>query len=155
MQIENIANQVLDAFERGEINATRSSFSDDFSFTGPMPLPLNKAQFLDLMNQILRGVPDWNFHRHDVRVEGQTVIVPVEITGTQSGTLQQLMVGMPILPPSNHSFHLPQEVMQIRFDGERIANIHVDPVHGGGIPGMLHQLGVSVGFEGHPDQRTQ
>jgi SnoaL-like domain len=155
MQMVDLTNRALDAMESGTIKSSSSLYSDDFTLTGPIPMPLNKNQYLDLMEKVTKGVPDWNFHRHDLRTEGQTVFVPVQITGTQNRTLPGLMPDMPDLPPTNRSFRLPPEVVQITFRGDKISRIHVDPVPGGGIPGMLEQLGVSIPVTGKPGEHPK
>jgi hypothetical protein len=155
MQIAEIANQALDFIEKGDIDSSRSLYTDDFTFTGPVPMPLNKDQYLDLMKKVTKGVPNWNFHRHDIRVEGQTVIVQVQVAGTQTGTLSSLMPGMPDLPPTNRSFRTPPEVIRITFRGDRAIDVHVDSVPGGGIPGMLQQLGVSLPVPGKPGEKPK
>jgi SnoaL-like domain len=115
--IQDLTNQALDAIEQSKVKSSASLYADDLQFTGPVPMPLNKDQYLDLMEKVTRGVPNWNFHRHDLRVEGQTVIVPVQVTGTHSQTLPGLMPGMPDLPPTHRSFRIPPEVIQITFRG--------------------------------------
>jgi hypothetical protein len=155
MQIQDITNQVLDGLEKGEIKSTANRYADNFTFSGPVPMPLNKNQFMDLMSKVLTGVPNWKFNRHDLRVEGQTVLVPVQVTGTQTQTLPGLMPGMPDLPATNRAFRIPPEVIRVTYQGERIVDIHVDPVPGGGIPGMLEQLGVAVPVTGKPDKPSK
>ena len=110
MQIQDITNQVLDAVEKGRAKSTADLYADNFTFTGPMPMELNKNQYLDIMSKVTAGAPDWKFNRHDLRVEGQTVVVPVQITGTQTKTLPALMPDMRDLPPTNRSFRIPPEV---------------------------------------------
>jgi hypothetical protein len=152
MQIQDITNQVLDALEKGDAKSTAKYYTENFTFSGPVPMALNKDQFLDLMTKVTTGVPDWKFNRHDLRVEGQTVIVPVQVTGTQTRMLPALMPGMPDLPATQRAFRIPPEVIRVTFQGERVMDIHVDPVPGGGIPGMLEQLGVAIPVTGKTDK---
>jgi predicted ester cyclase len=152
MEIQDIVNQVLDSLERGDVQSNAHYYADNFTFSGPVPEPLNKSQFLDLMTKINQGVPDWSFNRGKLRVEGQTVIIPVQVTGTQTRTLPGLMPGMPDLPATNRSFRIPPETIRIKFQGERAVDIHVDPVPGGGIPGMLEQLGVAIPVTGRQNK---
>ena len=148
MQIQDITNQVLDAIEKGKVQSSANYYADNFRLVGPMPTPQTKTEYLDVMTKVTSGIPNWNFNRHDLRVEGQTVIVPVHVTGTQSRTLPSLIPGMPDLPASNRSFSLPNEVMRIKFQGERIVECQIDPVPGGGLGGVLEQLGVQIPVTG-------
>jgi hypothetical protein len=38
--------------------------------------------------------------------------------------------------------------MRMTFRGDRVSNIHVEPVAGGGISGMLEQLGAAIPVTG-------
>jgi hypothetical protein len=152
MEIQDIVNQVLDSLERGDVKLTAHYYADNFTFSGPVPEPLNKSQFLDLMTKVTQGVPDWNFNRGKLRVEGHTVIVPVQVTGTQTRMLPGLMPGMPDIPATNRSFRNPPETIRVTFQGERAVDLHVDPVPGGGIPGMLEQLGVAIPVTGRQNK---
>ena len=155
MQIQDITNQVLDATEKGKLKSVASYFADNFKLTGPMPTPQNKDQYLDTMAKLTSGIPNWNFNRHDLRVEGQTVVVPVRVTGTQSRPIPSLMPGMPDLPASNRSLSLPNETIRVKFQGERIVEVHVDPVPGGGVTGILEQLGVQIPVTGRSDKSSK
>lgn len=154
MSIQDITNQALDAVERGDVRSSASLYADDFRFTGPLPTPLDKNQYLDVMEKVRQGAPNFRFNRHDLHIDGQTVVVPVQITGTQTGTLRSLMPGMPDLPPTGKSFRLPPETIRVRFQGDRAVEVHVDEVPGGGILGMLEQLGVTIPVTGAHDKKT-
>jgi hypothetical protein len=155
MEIQDIVNHVLDSLERGDAQSDARYYADNFTFSGPVPEPLDKSQFLDLMAKMTSGIPDWKFNRGKLRVEGQTVIVPVQITGTQTRTMPSLMPGMPDLPATNRSIRNPPEVIQVTFQGERVVDIHVDPVPGGGVLGMLEQLGVAIPVTGRQNKPHQ
>ncbi len=148
MQIQDITNQVLDAIEKGKVKSVSNYFADSFKLVGPMPKPQNKEQYLDELTKLTSGIPNWNFNRHDLRVDGQTVVVPVHITGTQSRKIPSLMPDMPDLPASNRSFSLPNEIIRMKFRGESIVEVNIDPVPGGGINGILEQLGVQIPVTG-------
>src|SRR5512138_1845245 len=128
MQIQDITYQILDAMEKGNIKSTADQFTDNFRFTGPMPKPLTKDEFLDLMAKINKGVPNLKFGHREYHVNGQTVNVTIQVSGTQSRTLPSLMPGMPELPPTNKTFRLPPETLQVTFQGDKISKIHDDPV---------------------------
>jgi hypothetical protein len=152
MQILDVTNQALDAIEKGQTKASENLYADNFRLTGPVPMPVDKSMYFDLMTKVTSGIPNWSFNRHDMRVEGQTVVVPVRVTGTQSKLLPSLMPGMLDLPATNRSFQSPPELMHIHFQGEKIVEVHVDPVPGGGIMGVLEKLGVPIPVTGRPDE---
>lgn len=152
MQIQDVTKQAFDAIDRGDVRSSANLYADDFRMTGPLPVPLDKKQYLEVMEKLKRGIPDLQFHRRDIRVNGNTVDVHVQLSGTHTATLPSLMPGMPDVPPTNHSFRLPTETLHVRFQGDRIAEIRVDPVPGGGVTGILEQLGVSIPVTGRTDK---
>jgi hypothetical protein len=151
-KIQDITNQVLDAIEKGRPRSAEKYYADNFKFTGPMSQAQDKEQYISTMEKITQGVTGWNFNRHDIRVDANTVMVPVRISGTHTRTLPSLGPGMPDLPASNRSFHLANEVIRVIFQGDRISEMHVDPVAGGGVSGMLEQLGMQIPISGQTDK---
>jgi len=142
MNALDIVEKALSDIEKGAIAA--STYTDDMIFSGPVPQPLNREQYLGLMKGITAGVPDWNFHAHNLVVQGDTVQVNIKITGRQTRTLPGLMPGMFALPPTNKHFTLPGERLNITVRGDKISKIVAEVPPGGGVPGMLAQLGVTL-----------
>jgi len=142
MNAQEIAKKALAEIQKGNIDST--TFTEDMIFSGPVPQPLKRNEFVTLMKNLVGASPDWNFHARDITVLGDTVKVTVGITGTQTRTLPGLMPGMQALPPTNKHFILPEEHLSIKVRGDKICEILVDTVPGGGVIGMLTQLGVQL-----------
>ena len=140
-KLEIVKNAMTD-IEKGAIKA--SSYTEDMIFSGPVPQPLNRDQYLDLMHALVGASPDWNFHARDFTVEGDTVQISISITGTQTRTLPGLMPGMPDLPATGKQFSLPGEHLTITVRGNQISQLVARVPPGGGVPGMLAQLGVPL-----------
>ena len=137
-----IAKNAMAEIEKGAIAA--STYTDDMTFSGPVPQPLNREQYLGLMHALVGAAPDWNFHARDFRVEGDTVHINIGITGTQTRTLSGLMPGMPSVPPTGKQFSLPGEHLDITVRGDKISRIVAQVPPGGGVAGLLKQLGVPL-----------
>lgn len=142
MRPEEVVKKSLTDIEKGTIDA--SIYTEDMIFSGPVPQPMNRDEYVSLLKSIVAGVPDWNFHAKDYVVRGDTVGVAVKITGTQTRILPSLIPGMQPLPATNRSFMLPEEHLTIKVRGGRIAECRSDVVAGGGVSGMLAQLGVQL-----------
>jgi hypothetical protein len=134
--------QALADIEAGNVQA--STYTEDLSFSGPVPQPLGLEPYLSLMRALVAASPDWNFHAHGYWQDGDTVTVQIAITGTQTRTLRSLMPGMPELPPTGKRFALPAEELTFTLRGDRICAIQAKVPPGGGVPGMLKQLGVQT-----------
>ena len=130
------------AIERGDIPKASTYLAEDFQFSGPVPKPLHKQEFMKMMQALIAGVPDWKFNARNMEAHGHTVEATVQPTGTHTRLLSGLMPGMPDAPPTGKSFKLSPEHVRITLRGDKILSIQTDPVPGGGIPGMLQQLGI-------------
>jgi hypothetical protein len=54
------------------------------------------------------------------------------------------MPGMPPIPATNKKNSLPEERLEFTFVGEKITSLTSDNVPGGGIPGVLQQIGIPL-----------
>ena len=141
--IETVRNTLKYA-EQGNIEAMGDQMADDFAFTGATPRPMNKEQFLEVMRAIITAIPDWRFNITNVSGAGDNVRMVNRITGKNTGTFNYPPMGINSVPPTGKSIALPQETadMVVR-DGKIVAYI-VTPVQGGGLMGILTQLGIKV-----------
>ena len=142
MKAQEVVEKALADIEKGAIDA--SIYTEDMVFSGPVPRPMKRDEYITLLKNIVSGSPDWNFHARDYKVSGDTVKVTVSITGTQTRILPGLLPGMSALPPTNKRFILPEEHLSLKIRGEKISECIADVVAGGGVLGMLSQLGVQL-----------
>lgn len=142
MKAQEIVKKALTDIENGAIDA--AIYTGDMIFSGPVPQPIKRDEYVTLLKNLVGGCPDWNFHARDFTVSGDTVKVTVAITGTQSRTLPGLMPGMEALTPTNKRFILPEEHISFKVRGDKIFECSVDKVPGGGVMGILTQLGVRL-----------
>ena len=79
-----------------------------------------------------------------------TDLNPVDPDGTEDGTGTQTdgfilpPLGLPPIPQMGRTVSLPEELWSYTLQGGKIARIMVHRVPGGGIQGLLHQLGIDV-----------
>jgi hypothetical protein len=142
MKSLDVVKKALTDIEKGAIDA--SLYTKDMVFSGPVPKPMKRDEYVSLLKNIVAGSPDWNFHARDYIIDGDTIRVTVNITGTQTRTLPALMPGMQPLLPTNRRFALPEEHLTLKVRDGKIAECRVDPVPGGGVLGMLEQLGAQL-----------
>jgi hypothetical protein len=142
MKAQEVVKKALADIEKGAIDA--SIYTEDMVFSGPVPQPIQRDEYVTLLKKLVEGCPDWNFHASDFSERGDTVKVTVGITGTQTRTLPGLMPGMLALPPTNKSFIIPEEHISFKVRGDKISECVVDKVPGGGVMGILAQLGVQL-----------
>jgi ketosteroid isomerase-like protein/predicted ester cyclase len=134
----------LECFETGNSEREKYLLSENFQFIGPMPMPLTAKQYQDMAEAIHEGIPDWCFNVRDIRVDGNNVFLTVRITGTQTGTLRLPIPNFDPIKATSKKIALPDEVLQLTFKNNKIEKIYVKDVPGGGIEGLLNQLGYKL-----------
>src|SRR5713226_4215908 len=133
-----IVTALMEALEAKEFDKAATYLSDDFQFTGSTPRPLNKDQFIRLSSELAEGMPNISYHFHDLQEveeqlgEGIRERATIQITGTQVNSFE-------LVPLS-----LPEVHWEYLVRGEAITTIDVERVPGGGIYGMLQQLGINI-----------
>jgi predicted ester cyclase len=132
------------ALEAHDFEKAASYLSDDFVLSGPIPQPLGKQEFIAVQSAFENAFEDWSFNSHDEVEQGDKVIAAVQITGTHTRDLVLPMPGMPAIPASHKKVSLPEEHLEFTFEGDKIASLASDNVPGGGVPGVLQQIGVPL-----------
>ena len=138
--------QAAEAFLAGintlNLDAAAPYCTNNFTYSGPLPKPVNLQEWRGLAGLFLKAFPDWNFNAKVSREEGNVVHLTAQVTGTQTGELDLTPLGMGVIPATGKSIALPQSPGRVTLAGDKIANFHLDVVPGAGIPGILAQLGV-------------
>lgn len=135
---------LLEALESGDLERAADYLSDGYVFSGPTPRPLDKGQFLEFMRSMRRAFPDFAFNARELREQGSRVLLTLRITGTQTGQLVLPVPGMPSVPAAGRRVSLPEEPASCTVQGDRVLATSIQPVQGGGVLGILHQLGVRL-----------
>ena len=67
-----------------------------------------------------------------------------QITGTQTGELNLPLPGVPKIPASGKHVSLPKEKNTVTVKNGKISRFEAEVVPGGGVMGILAQLGVPI-----------
>jgi hypothetical protein len=143
MSATDVLKQALVYIEAGDIDKVASMTTDDLVFEGGMPEAVGKNEFIGMMKALVSAIPDWKFNAQNFQENGNIVRVIFQVTGTQTRTLSLPMLPQPVAPTGKH-FQIPREPTEFIFTGNKVSRIHVDPVPGGGVMGILEQLGVRI-----------
>lgn len=135
---------VVEAYKQAVINrdeqAMASYVSDDFQFSGPVPEPLGKDQYLGLMALMMNAFPDIDYGMEVVGSEGDTVYLTHTLSGTHTNDFDLTAMGMGVIPASNRTFsNATEEFTYIVEDGLIVAMIN-EPTEGAGMPALLAQI---------------
>lgn len=141
MNVAATVQMVVEAIESHDIQTLNTLVADDFDF----PLPggiarLRKNDFIGLMGTLVQALPDFTFNVRQVEVQGDKVRVTTRWTGTQQGPLT--LPGLSPFPPTGRSIALPETIDEYTVRDDKLAALWIEDVPGGGVPGLLAQLGV-------------
>jgi len=144
MSAIDIVKAALAAVEAGDFKKADGMIADDMVFAGPVPEPLGKREFLGVQMAMLTAMPNWKFNPTDFKENGDVVTANLQVTGTQTGELSLPMPGLPKIPASGKKISLPNEPTSFTVKNGKLARLDVTPTPGGGVMGILSQLGVKM-----------
>lgn len=140
----NNVKNFMTALDDNDLTSAASYLADTFVFSGWTPKPLDKDGFFNLMGGIKEGIPGLAFNLHNVIEEGETITGNIHVTGYQSGSFIIPVLGTPPIPQTANSVSLPTEDVAYRLENNLIKMMNVTTVEGGGIVGLIKQLGIDL-----------
>lgn len=135
---------LLAAIEASDWERARSYLADDFTFTGAVPHPFGPDAWLGIHRAFAAAMPDVSFNASGLHEQGGKVVGQVRLTGTQTRPLSLPVPDVPTIQPAGKRLSLPAEQITVTRRGDQIVKLEVSEVEGGGLPGVLAQLGVPV-----------
>jgi len=144
MSAMDIVKAGLAAVEANDFKKLEGLLADDMVFAGPVPEPVGKHEFVGLQSLLLAAMPNWKFNAKDFKENGDVVTVTLQVTGTHTAELSLPMPGMPKIPATGMKVSLPSEASTFTVKNGKITRLDVAPTPGGGVPGILSQLGVPM-----------
>ena len=142
MSAIDIVKSALAAAEAGDYAKVSGMLTDDMQFAGPVPNPVGKKEFIGIQSAMVAGIPDWKFNAGDLKEQGDKVTAVMQITGTQTKELRLPLPGMQPIPPTGKYVSLPEEPVTFTVKDGKISRLESAVVPGGGVMGVLAQLGV-------------
>ncbi len=144
MNAAQIVQDVYSSLEQGKFDYVLSLLSEDFVFSGATPVPLNKHQWVGVIKGLRGAMPDFWFDYRLASVEGNSVIGSVEIVGTHTAELVLPLPGLPRVPATGRTIHLPHERVDLTVRNGQVTSLQVENLPNGGVPGILRQMGVAL-----------
>ena len=135
---------LLTAIEQLRWDEAKSYLADDFTLDGAAPQPLNAEAWLGVHKAFAAAMPDFSFNASDIHEEQGGVRLRVQISGTQTRAMALPVPGIPVIAPTGKRVQLPSEPCACEFRGDKIASYTIEGGPGGGLPGILAQLGAAL-----------
>jgi hypothetical protein len=139
-----VAKRTAELLEARDLKRLQEVLADDFRAKGAS-LDLTKQQALGSLQILFTAFPDHRFGFAYFEEKGDVIHCTGQESGTHTGVLNLNPLGMPIsLPPTGKSFMLPKVVFTFRVAGDKVTYYGEETVRGGGLAGILEQLGVKL-----------
>ena len=139
-----VAKRFADLLESGDVKGLQVLLADDFKAKGATA-ELIKQQAIGYLQIFFTAFPNHSFGFADFEEKGDLVICTGQEKGTHKGVLDLNPFGIPIsLPPTGKSFNLPKSIFTFRLVGDKVTYYSEEAVKGGGLAGILEQLGVKL-----------
>ena len=139
-----VAMRFSECLECRDLAGLQTLLTDNFVAKGPT-MELTKQQTLAYLQLLFTAFPDHSFGLADYEEEGELIHCTTHESGTHQGVFDLKAFGLPVsLPPSNKSFSLPSGTLTFRVVDGKIAYFGEDAAEGGGLAGILDQLGVRL-----------
>jgi hypothetical protein len=144
MSTIEVAKRFADLLESRDVKGLQALLADDFQAKGATR-ELTKQQALGYLQIFFAAFPDHSFGFADFEEKGDLVNCTGQETGTHKGVLDLNPFGIPIsLPPTGKPFNLPKSVYTFRVIEDKVTFYGEEAVRGGGLAGILEQLGVKL-----------
>lgn len=144
MNATDAVKTCITALQSGDIELAANTLSDDFLLIGIAPNPLRKNEFLALQGELLTAMPDFSYNLLGIQKENRDVIALIQITGTHTGDLTLSVLGLPTIQATNIAVTLPQVQVAFQIEEGKVLGMQVEAVPGGGIEGLLQQVGAEL-----------
>lgn len=140
----DVVKTFITALQAGDMEEAARFMSDDFVERGWTPEPLDGRAFLAMMSALRGAMPDFSFHLSEPRGRGEEVEALISISGTHTRDLALPEFGLPLIPYSGVAVQLPQVQATFRVKENKIAEMLVESLPGGGLSGLLQQIGTEL-----------
>jgi predicted ester cyclase len=143
---ENILNKretvqaLLDSVQKGDFENAKSMLADDFQFSGPIPEPINRDDWLRMSASLKTAFPDLDYHFKVIGTQGDVVRATSQLSGTHSGSLDLTGMNMGVTPATGKTFVATREKTRVTVKDDKITSWVVEPTQGAGVMAILKQL---------------
>jgi len=139
-----IAKKFADLLESKDVQGLQVLLADQFIAKGAAR-ELNKPQALQYLEIFFSAFPDHTFNFTDFHEQEGVIHCIGEEVGSHTGILDLKPLGIPVkLPPTGRSFKLPKTTYTFRVEGNLVRFYGEEAVEGGGLAGILAQLGIKL-----------
>lgn len=141
MNAQEIVKTLITALQSGAIDMAAQYMTDDFKLVGWMQQPLDRGEFLALQMQLDAGMPDFSYNLSDLQAHDNEIRGLIQVAATHTGELAFPQLGIPTIKMTGQAIGLPQVPVEFMLKDGKVAEMKMQAVPGGGMEGLLQQLG--------------
>ncbi len=135
---------LITALQSGDMDLAIRTTSDAFVVSGLAPRLLNRDEFLAVQSELLNSMPDFSYNLAHEQVVHKGVRALIQITGTHQQDLALPMFGLQTIQTTGIFVVLPQVNVIFRVEDKSVIAMEVEQVPGGGLTGLLQQIGTEL-----------
>jgi len=135
---------LMDSVQKGDFVAARSMLAADFTFSGPVPEPLDAEAWLGMSTSLKAAFPDLNYHFKAIGADGDVVKATSQLSGTHNGSFDLTNMNMGVIPATNKTFSAALEKTKVTVKDNKVTIWAVEPTEGAGLMAILKQLDVKM-----------
>ena len=144
MDPQDIVQKFVEAFQARDYVTCEGYLSDDFRFFGPVPQPQGAQQWMGTVKGMNAAIPDIDYHLSITGAQDGHVHTQTQLTGTHTAEWDLSPIGLGVIPATNKSFTNPAEAGTMTVRDGKITSYEIQSQPGGGLPGILAQLGIEM-----------
>ena len=129
----------MDGLKKHDVAGIATTVSDDLAFV-TQTKTLTKDQFLQMLQALYAGFPDWHYDNDPPELHGEMIAVKWRQGGTHTGTFA--LPGIAPVPATRKKVQIPPHYFFYKVRGGRIVEIQPEAVRGGAPAGIFEQIGV-------------
>jgi hypothetical protein len=135
----------ITALQSGDIELAANRMTSDFTMSGFFAKPLDESEFLVMQSKLLAAMPDFSYNTSELQEEEQGMVKALlQITGTQSNDLDLSLLGIRPIQATGLAVTLPQTPVTYQMKEGKIASMKWEQFAGGGMSGLLQQIGAEL-----------
>jgi len=144
MNKREIVQGLMDSIQKGDFKNAKSMLTDDFQFSGPIPKPASREDWLTMSANLKKAFPDLNYRFIVIGTDGDVVKTTSQLTGTHTGSFDLTAMKMGVIPATEKRFSSKIEKTKITVKDNKVKSWVVEPTDGAGLNVILGQLGVKT-----------
>ena len=144
MNAKETVQAMMDSIQMGNFEKAKSYLSNDFRFSGAVPEPIGREEWIGMSANLKAAFPDLDYQFKAEGSSGDTIFISAQLRGTHKGDLDLSAMDMGVIPATGKSFKAAREHGKAMVRDGKVISLALDPTEGAGLMAILDQLGVKV-----------